>query len=328
MKIKYALNAARLARRGFRANALNLYRLSSPSDLTDYLSYIQRQRAFRLLNKEVKDVANHKFFFPKVMGEWSKFVTPNLIVIRNSTIVESAFHGTNPIRQALEHANGRLVAKPARSLRGRGVQFLRLENGAFHVDGKETTEEAFIASLDKDTLYIVCPHVQQHQSIADIFPDATATFRMLTFYDEDAQKAEIVATIARIGTAKSAPFETQFLGGILSMVDPETGLLSAALAIKNDKRPDGIVASTTHPDTGVRIEGFKVPNWENVRDTMLDLCSDLPLFEMIGWDLIVTNEGFQILEANVRPGQDVVQMHFPMLSNPRFRKYLSRKGVL
>ena len=327
MRLKKFAKNLKLWRLGFRSNALDIYRLNSPADLVDYLSFIERERTFKKLNRQVSHVINNKYLFPRILGKHGHLAPENLAVIFGGRVMETNLTGPDVLRQIIDGAGGRIVIKPAESLRARGVKFVSIRDGKICVDGNIQTEKELLGSFNPDEVHIACPHIDHSKEFHKIFPNATTTVRVMTFFDDEQQSAEMVCAIARIGTQASAPFETLILGGLTSEIDLKTGCLGGAIASRrfNGKPLDHVW--DTHPDTGAQILGVCIPNWAEIKSDLLDLCNANPFFEMIGWDIIVTNGGFKILEANHRPSQDIVQMHLPMLQNPRLRRFLKRRGI-
>ena len=55
-----------------------------------------------------------------------------------------------------------------------------------------------------------------------------------------------------------------------------------------------------HPDTGVLIEGI-IPNWERVKELVLNVAEGIPQLEYFGFDLAVTADGIKFPEINRFP---------------------------
>jgi hypothetical protein len=88
------------------------------------------------------------------------------------------------------------------------------------------------------------------------------------------------------------------------------------------------VTHATHPDTGTPIEGAVVSGWPAVRDGIVALATRLPFLPYVGWDVVVTDEGYQVIEGNRRPDVNLLQVHRPLLADPRVRRFYERHGVL
>ena len=83
----------------------------------------------------------------------------------------------------------------------------------------------------------------------------------------------------------------------------------------------------THPDTGARIEGVKVPYWPAVRETIVGMARDFPFLPRTDWDVVVTGDNeFVVLEINAHPGIETLQVHRPQLRDPRVRRFYEHYG--
>ena len=73
----------------------------------------------------------------------------------------------------------------------------------------------------------------------------------------------------------------------------ETGRFgSAELLAEHEFRP-----CPTHPDTGVPVEGT-LPHWEEMKAEIEKICAYLSPLEYLGFDIVITEDGFRILEIN------------------------------
>jgi hypothetical protein len=85
-------------------------------------------------------------------------------------------------------------------------------------------------------------------------------------------------------------------GNLCTLVDPQNGTLDAAIG---PGATEGVmIAHSVHPRTGMKLEGFEIPLWEEtctlVRQAALRF---LPL-RTIGWDVAVTASGPILIEGN------------------------------
>ena len=56
-------------------------------------------------------------------------------------------------------------------------------------------------------------------------------------------------------------------------------------------------------DSGVVLEGYKIPSYQETIDTVKRLHYNLPFFNLIGWDMAICEDGIPLLvEWNQRPG--------------------------
>ena len=71
-----------------------------------------------------------------------------------------------------------------------------------------------------------------------------------------------------------------------------------------------------------------MPFWEETRQLVLDASSRLKFMEYVGWDIIISPTGPVILEANINSGMNVLQVHGPLLADPRAKAYYAKRGVI
>lgn len=65
-----------------------------------------------------------------------------------------------------------------------------------------------------------------------------------------------------------------------------------------------------------------MPRWAELTATLLELLGALPIFNYVGWDVLVTNDGFYIIEGNNAPTIVSLQLTRPALSDPRVRRFV------
>ncbi len=141
--------------------------------------------------------------------------------------------------------------------------------------------------------------IQQHPDMNVLCPSSVNTARIMTFNDHG--KSRILWMGLRVGNGVNAVdnFHAQGMG---VSIDPETGKLMG-LAI--DK--DGNVFSH-HPTTGTQFDGFQLPDFKEACDLVLRGALESDKILVIGWDVAFSDKGPVIIEANRRPGYDLVQM--------------------
>jgi hypothetical protein len=215
------------------------------------------------------------------------------------------------------------VFRPHWSGGGEGVFFVGRQEREWFVNGRTATDRemrSLLGSLDR---YIVTAFVAQAEYARHIYGRTTNTIRVLTLIDDD---GPFVASVAhRFGTSRSFPIDNfhQGRGGICAAVNAETGILGPALSL--DER----LARTwhsDHPETGSRIEGVTVPGLARALAGVTAAASCFSEATCVGWDLLITDDGFSILEANAPPGIVVSQVSSPLLAPPRAARFFGRHG--
>ena len=83
-------------------------------------------------------------------------------------------------------------------------------------------------------------------------------------------------------------------GGIFAVIDVNSGMTMKAA----DERRN---TYTNHPDTGLRILDFKIPEWSVLCDMAIELAKKCPDCHIMGWDMAYTEKGWVVVECNYGP---------------------------
>jgi len=233
---------------------------------------------------------------------------------------DPAVTGDRLVLSELVRARKSVVLKQIRGSYGKGIRFVQcLEDDRFTINGAPSSAievDQLTRDLDK---MLVFEFVRQHPVFQQIYPDTTNAVRLLTMWDYETDAPFIACAIARFGTPESFPVDT---GGVTAGIDLETGTMLEAIPHRTGER------SGIHPVSGEQIEGIRIPGWLEISRSMLSICRALPQLPYVGWDIAVTEGGFQILEGNNRPWLRALQCHTPLLRDPRVRRFFQRFGVL
>ena len=81
-------------------------------------------------------------------------------------------------------------------------------------------------------------------------------------------------------------------GGISALIDPETGCICSDGADKKGRR------YAAHPDTGVRFNGYRLPEWDKAVAMVTTAAHMVPGNHYCGWDLAYSTHGWCMVEAN------------------------------
>jgi len=235
--------------------------------------------------------------------------------------------GTTDILHALEQwlgATSRLVFRPHWSGGGEGVFFVDREGPQWRINERPAEPAELRALLGAIDRYLVTAYAQQAEYARRIFPRTANTLRVLTLRDDDGPF--VAAVVHRFGSSRSFPVDNFHAGrgGLTAPVDPATGVLGAALIADDAGR---LVHTNHHPETGERIEGVEVTHFHRALEGMLRLCHALPEGRCVGWDALITDEGYTIIEANSLPHLHVWQVHAPLLASPRTAAFFAHHGI-
>lgn len=172
------------------------------------------------------------------------------------------------------------------------------------------------------TGYIVEEMVDQHERLDDIYPYAANTLRLITYLTREGQP-KFLNGILRMGTHGNL-VDNVCAGGIYSIIQMDSGMLNEG--ISRNLGEDIHVAR--HPDTGVKLEGFQLPHWQQITDLCLKAQLVTPHQRFIGWDIAVCKNGPVFLEGN-SCGVDVANLQIDTdgFITGEFRKDMSAYGI-
>ncbi|WP_261623331.1 sugar-transfer associated ATP-grasp domain-containing protein [Nesterenkonia marinintestina] len=319
--------------RGFLSRSATLYGLDQ-NDPRDYVSDVQRYtRTRHMVHPHLQDVLHNKFTF---------FLLMNQLGLDSDTVPLLGIHSRGDVHVFPEderipladflterlEIGQKVFVKPFRGAEGKHVRAIRRtgEDG-FVMDGVPSTFDEVRRWLGgRPRPMAIEAAVPQAEAQAALNPEATNTIRVLTMPDITRGKEPfIVIAVQRIATARSNHLDNWTRGGLSAEIDIETGRLGKASRLPESRELEWF---SVHPDVGSQIEGVEVPFWEETKKLVLDAAQRLNFLEYIGWDIIISPTGPVILEGNVNSGMNVLQVHRPLLTDPRVRRYFEKRGVV
>jgi glutathione synthase/RimK-type ligase-like ATP-grasp enzyme len=79
----------------------------------------------------------------------------------------------------------------------------------------------------------------------------------------------------------------------------------------------------THPDTGAKIVGRKLPLWEETKALAVQAHRAFADRVLVGWDIAIANEGPVVVEGNSSPDLDITQRFGEPVCATRFGELLA-----
>ncbi len=178
-----------------------------------------------------------------------------------------------------------VIIKPSQeSGSGRGIQFLKNE---------QTSEIRKFLEDKNDNNYIIQGIVKQHPTLEQVHAGSLNTIRVCTLLLEDG--VHILSAVLRMGVDKSR-IDNVTAGGISAAIKAGGVLDKYAYTYYTGERFE------RHPQ-GLKFEGYKVPAYDKIIETVKQLAQTIGNFRLVSWDMGVDAEGDVILvEANMRKG--------------------------
>ena len=132
--------------------------------------------------------------------------------------------------------------------------------------------------------------IEQGEELARIHPQSVNTLRIPTVVLADGSVRLFHPTL-RVGRGDGI-IDNFSAGGISALIDPETGCICSDGADKKGRR------YAAHPDTGVRFNGYRLPEWDKAVAMVTTAAHMVPGNHYCGWDLAYSTHGWCMVEAN------------------------------
>ncbi len=197
------------------------------------------------------------------------------------------------------------------------LRALQSHTAGFMLNGQSVSWSDIENRLRRLADHVVTDFVTQAAYARDIFAGTTHTIRALTMHGEVTGPV-LSNAVHRIGTRASMPADNWSRGGLSVDLDVASGKLGRAVMKPG---ADGLQWFDRHPDTGAPITGIEIPGWSRAREGLLALAARVPFLPYVGWDLVITDDGFSVIEGNKYSDVNLLQVHRPIKRDPRARAF-------
>lgn len=271
---------------------INTFRLIG-CGYSDFLNY----ELYKKSKKEIMEYATikhqDKFYEIVSPSKYKTFFTIKTNFLRNfKDYIDRDFFDNGSLEELKEFLKKHeyFMIKPYDGLGGHGVEKL------YSKDIKDIKE--FYDKLKNEKLFLE-EYVIQNKEISKIVNSSVNTIRIMTFGYNGKSKILFACMRFSDGTASVDNFHQ---GGMACLVDITSGKLVGSAFNKNLEYFD------KHPKSGIKFDGFQIPNWDKVKKLVLDAALVNKNIHVVGWDVAVTENGATFIEGNRRPGFDLVQV--------------------
>ena len=271
---------------------INTFRLIG-CGYSDFLNY----ELYKKSKKEIMEYATikhqDKFYEIVSPSKYKTFFTIKTNFLRNfKDYINRDFFDNGSLEELKEFLKKHeyFMIKPYDGLGGHGVEKI------YSKDIKDIKE--FYDKLKNEKLFLE-EYVIQNKEISKIVDSSVNTIRIMTFGYNGKSKILFACMRFSDGTASVDNFHQ---GGMACLVDIKSGKLVGSAFNKNLEYFD------KHPKSGIKFDGFQIPNWDKVKKLVLDAALVNKNIHVVGWDVAVTENGATFIEGNRRPGFDLVQV--------------------
>lgn len=218
---------------------------------------------------------------------------------------------------ALLHDEGCFAIKPLSASGGRGFYKLSAIDGVLAINNIPATTGKVKEFLKQLHDHIVTEYLFSHPEIRNIYSGTPNTVRLIAIYDRDFGP-QIVHGSIRFGVKASGLVDNVDAGGLFCLIDLNDGRLSQARQLISGR----MTHLDQHPDSGKTLIGFVLPNWGDIKITISEIGSRYPQLRWVGYDIVITEKGFKIIEINSLPDIEYIQEEFgPLLANEHARRF-------
>jgi len=313
----------KLLLKGFTSEKKELYDFEK-NNIDQYLTDFQRRKTQKI-NGKYSILIDDKEIFEIILRD-QNVVPKTFGKVENGIVSLSNEKSDVPSLISLVKHNNSIIIKKKIGGGGKGIYRIEYANDVITINNKITSEQefnVFLANLDDS---LISEHLKQADYSNEIYPGTINTIRMLILKDPNTEKSFIASAVHKFGSKKTEPADNVWRGGLTSLVNIDTGIIQRpALHQENNKAIEWV---ETHPDTNIRIEGTQIPYWNEITTSVLNLTDNLENIQYIGWDVVVTNDGFKIIEGNNFSDVNIIQIHQPLLNNKRVREFYEYHKIL
>lgn len=133
--------------------------------------------------------------------------------------------------------------------------------------------------------------IEQHPDLQALSPSGVNTVRIFTLLD---QQGGYHVLGCRLRISVDSPVDNMAAGNLAAPIDQATGIVNGPGVYSDITRQP----ETVHPVTGVSIQGFQLPFWQETLQLVEKASRAHPQNRSIGWDVAITPEGPGLIEGN------------------------------
>jgi len=249
-----------------------------------YMAFLNKDRDLHLLDNKFEAYNLLKPFYKReaiTVAGWEDFETFCDFVGRHHSIF------VKPVNLELAEGVHRLTTGPEEDLKAVFESLLEEASELHCEDVTRPVEHALI--IEEEIL--------QSEVMALFNPREMSVLRVTTVLVKD--KVHFFYPVLRMMCGDGEDRKGEFYS-YDALIDAETGEL-----VTNGLH--SLAEVEYHPVTGMKIKGFKMPQWEELKAMLEEAARMLPTLRYIGWDVAHTDKGWCIIEGNTN-GEFFFQM--------------------
>ena len=310
-------------RKGFYLETINLCGITNENS-HEYLSdraYLE----FHPVNNEYSKIVDSKLFLPFLLKDYPEIVPRYFYLIEKGRLIniDSKLSDKNELLLICKERL-RLAIKPCSSTMGEGFYRLEWKNDQFLLNSKPIEEPELISFIETLDGYLITEYIGQNKYAAEINQSSVNTIRLICVRDTLTKKFFIQSSNHRFGVeGKLVDNIGAKGGGIAAYIDLTTGKIKKICCIKENGKLIKLEKVIKHPDSKNQITGIVIPNWSRTIDKVLEVMNHLSFLKYVGLDIVITENGFKVIEINSLPTLLGLQLEEGVLKDDRMRRFFS-----
>lgn len=313
---------------GFLSESQNIYPLNFKNS-RNYLSNYQQMKTGKI-NGAAAYWLNNKLEFSELIKDVIK--VPESLALVN----HGRFYSYSEKMKDLEDLEGylrsninyKIVHKPIFGAEGKGVSIIKWQKNQIYMNGEVIDKTNLKQYIMDSENYFLSEYIQQSHFSNNLFAKSLNTIRLLTMIDPKSKKAFVAASSQRVGTNESMPTDNFRRKGLSVAIDMESGSLGKATRLGRNGQLEWY---ENHPDTQIQLTGQQIPNWSKLKEKIEDVADfiyEKKGIKYVGWDLVITEDGYEVLEGNSWPGVTLHQVHKGLLKDNRVREFYKYHKII
>ncbi len=279
-----------------------------------YQIWVNDKTTFRYVLDEFKDIIPEYYFSTIVRNGKTEY-------IRMPDCPADISVDGDGVLKLLEEKK-KLVFKPSSGTHGDGFYCLEHDEKGYYINGKSATGKDIKDLITRQTsFYVITDYINMHHEIKEIYAKSVNSIRVMAI-NETGYDPKIMQTYIRIGSSKTGYTDNVGYGGICAMIDADGYIYQPEKIINHKFYP-----CERHPDTNTEIAGRRIPHWDMICDGIKRVCLSMPELEYLGFDIAVTEDGFNIIEINIHQDLHKVAEHSQEIKDFFKRKIEYKKSI-
>lgn len=304
-------------KKGFFSEKIALYDLNEDN----YFDYVPDFNFYKLhpINQPYDQWINNKLTMKHILFPFSKYFPEYYYHFYNKEIIKLN-DCPNEFGNCMEDVinlikdKGSLAIKKAHGELGKGFIKVKYLNNKIDINNNIFFEYQIEDEINKllnmkDSDLLITEYLEPHYTLKRIWSQSSNTVGVITIR-EQYQNPKIAYAYINIGTRISDLVDVPSSGGIRCNIDINTGEFNAGFIKINNIFEEIII----HPDTGVKLNG-RIPYWNNIIKQIINISSYIPEIMYSGYELVVIDNGFKIIDINSHPNIELAQTHSPGFKN-------------